>query len=146
MTLGDETTAGVNDHSTSVRVVTLVNKFAGLSYRTTQHLNGTHMEKLTNSNTTGDRGHRRIPSGHRPRASYVISSLAEKQSCNSTTCTSLGPTPVAYNTSTIQLISSTQYLRCTPFGAHLLAHLTGFLVHLLGSLLRHVVANLFMHT
>lgn len=34
-----------------------------------------------------------VPSGHRPRASYVISSLAEKQSCSSITSTSLGFRP-----------------------------------------------------
>lgn len=35
------------------------------------------------------------PSGHNPRASYVMSSLAEKQSCSSTTFTSLGFSPAA---------------------------------------------------
>lgn len=34
-----------------------------------------------------------LPSGHNPKASYVMSSLAEKQSCNSTTSTSLGFSP-----------------------------------------------------
>lgn len=34
-----------------------------------------------------------LPSGHSPRASYVMSSLAEKQSCSSTTSTSLGLRP-----------------------------------------------------
>lgn len=35
------------------------------------------------------------PSGHSPKASYVMSSLAEKQSCSSTTFTSLGFSPAA---------------------------------------------------
>uniref|UniRef100_A0A6B0V479 Uncharacterized protein n=1 Tax=Ixodes ricinus TaxID=34613 RepID=A0A6B0V479_IXORI len=34
-----------------------------------------------------------LPTGQSPRASYVISSLAEKQSCSSTTCTSSGVSP-----------------------------------------------------
>lgn len=34
-----------------------------------------------------------LPSGHSPRASYVMSSFAEKQSCSSITWTSAGPSP-----------------------------------------------------
>lgn len=39
-----------------------------------------------------------LPSSHNPKASYVINSFAEKQSCNSQTPTYDGLTPVYENT------------------------------------------------